>query len=106
MMKIANQKPPKSTLKHKIKRRLQKQAVNTQQNLSLILIGFACSLLGIGLVMGGEFLVQDLWHRELVALLGIIIIAIGCLLAISGYLSMSILKIFYVITRDDPDSND
>jgi len=80
---------------------LQKQAVKTQQNLSLILIGFFMSLLGIGLVMGGEFLVYNLLHRELLALAGVIIIAIGCVLALVGYLSMSLLKIFYVITKDD-----
>ena len=105
-MTMAEKKTPKSALRLKIKRRLQKQAVNTQQNLSFILIGFACSLVGIGLVMGGEFLVSGLLQREIVALAGIIIVAIGCLLAITGYLSMSILKIFYVITRDDEDSKD
>jgi len=59
------------------------------------------SLLGIGLVMGGEFLVYNLLHRELLALAGVIIIATGCVLALVGYLSMSLLKIFYVITKDD-----
>ncbi|NQZ29758.1 MAG: hypothetical protein HRU06_00705 [Oceanospirillaceae bacterium] len=87
----------------KLKRRLQRQAVNTRQNLTFILIGFALSLLGIGLVMGGEFLVDGEFYRELVALAGVIIIGTGCLLAIIGYLSMSLLKIFYVITRDDED---
>ncbi|MEH6445476.1 MAG: hypothetical protein V7784_16400 [Oceanospirillaceae bacterium] len=88
------------SLAQRIKYRLQQQAVKTQQNLSLILIGFALSLLGIGLVMGGEFLVNDSLHRELVALLGVVIIGIGCILATAGYLSLSLLKIFYVITKD------
>ena len=89
------------TFRQRLTFRLQQQAVKTQQNLSLILIGFFMSLLGIGLVMGGEFLVYNILHRELVALAGVIIIGIGCLLALVGYLSMSLLKIFYVITKDD-----
>jgi hypothetical protein len=96
----------KKSFTQRLKYRLQEQAVKTQQNLSLILIGFALSLLGIGLVMGGEFLVNDALHREIVALLGVIIIASGCLLAIVGYLSMSFLRIFYVITSDDKKDND
>lgn len=93
----------KPSLGFKIKRRLQQQAVNTRQNLTLLLIGFFMSLVGIGLVMGGEYLVNDLFHRELIALAGVITIALGCLLAITGYLSMSLLKIFYVITKDNED---
>jgi len=89
------------TFRQRLTLTLQKQAVKTQQNLSLILIGFFMSLLGIGLVMGGEFLVYNLLHRELLALAGVIIIATGCVLALVGYLSMSLLKIFYVITKDD-----
>jgi len=92
------------TLLFKLKRLLQRQAVNTRQNLTLILIGFAMSLLGIGLVMGGEYLVHDTFHRELIALAGVIIIAIACVLAATGYVCMSLLKIFYVITRDDDES--
>ncbi len=38
----------------KLKRVLQKQATKTQQNLTFILVGFAMSLLGIALVMGGK----------------------------------------------------
>jgi len=90
----------------KLKRLLQRQAVNTRQNLTLILIGFAMSLLGIGLVMGGEFLVRDPFHRELIALAGVVIIAIACVLAATGYVSMSLLKIFYIITRDDKDEDE
>lgn len=91
------------TLLFKLKRILQRQAVDTRQNLTLILIGFALSLLGIGLVMGGEYLVRDAFHRELIALTGVIIIAIACVLAATGYVCMSLLKIFYVITRDDEE---
>ncbi len=94
----------KKSFKQRLKHRLQQQAVNTQQNLSLILLGFALSLIGIGLVMGGEYLVTDTLHREFVALAGVLMIAAGCFLAVAGYLSMSVLKIFYVITTDDTDN--
>ncbi len=102
-MKAPIKNSTQSSLAFKIKRFLQRQAVKTQQNLTLILMGFAMTLLGIGLVMGGEFLVNKPLHQELVAFAGVVIIAIGCLLAIIGYISMSFLRIFYVITRDDED---
>lgn len=91
----------KLTLSQRIKYQLQLRAVKTQQNFTLILVGFAMALIGIGLVMGGEYLVSNTLHRELVAFLGVVIIAIGCLLTSVGYLSMSLLRIFYVITKDD-----
>jgi len=90
----------------KLKRLLQKQATKTQQNLTFILVGFAMSLLGIALVMGGEYMVSDPLHREIVALIGIVIITISCLLALTGYISLSILRIFYVITNDTPPEDD
>jgi hypothetical protein len=96
----------KKGLLFKLKRVLQKQATKTQQNLTFILVGFALSLLGIALVMGGEYMVSDPLHREVVALIGIIIITISCILALIGYISLSILRIFYVITSDTPDDDE
>jgi hypothetical protein len=95
----------RKTLVQKIQYQLQLRAVKTQQNFTLILIGFTLTLAGIGLVMGGEYIVSDTFHRELVALAGVIIIGTGCLLAAVGYLSMSLLRIFYVITKDDEQEN-
>ena len=96
----------KNSLLFKLKRLLQKQATKTQQNLTFILVGFALSLLGIALVMGGEYMVSDPLHREIVALVGIVIITISCILALIGYISLSILRIFYVITNDTPPDDD
>ena len=95
----------RKTLVQKIQYQLQLRAVKTQQNFTLILIGFTLTLAGIGLVMGGEYIVSDAFHREIVALAGVIIIGTGCLLAAIGYLSMSLLHIFYVITKDEDDNS-
>lgn len=91
----------RKTLSQKIKYQLQLRAVKSQQNFNLILIGFALTLLGIGLVMGGEYIVSDSLHREIIAFIGVVTIATGCFLAAIGYLSMSLLRIFYVITKED-----
>ncbi len=95
----------RKTLIQKIQYQLQLRAVKTQQNFTLILIGFTLTLAGIGLVMGGEYIVNDAFHREIVALAGVFIIGAGCLLAAVGYLSMSLLRIFYVITKDEDDDS-
>lgn len=87
-----------------LKKKLQRQANDTRKNLQFILIGFALALLGIALIMGGEFLFQHPVERELVALFGILFVVLGCLLTAVGYISMSILRIIYFVidkTEDD-----
>lgn len=86
---------------HAVKRRLIKQADNFQQNLIMLLSGFGLCMLGILLVTIAEFLFGQSLQQELVALLGIGLIIIGILLALAGYISLSLLWLFRFLINDD-----
>ncbi|WP_028469821.1 hypothetical protein [Neptunomonas japonica] len=83
------------------KRRLIKQADNYQQNLILLISGFGLCMLGILLITIAEFLFGQSLQQELVALLGMALVAIGVLLALAGYISLSILRIFRFLISDE-----
>lgn len=78
----------------RIKQRLFQQADNTQQNLKLLLSGFVCFLLGVALVSASEFLLPTSFTQELLALPGLIMMGVGCILAALGYISLSLLRLF------------
>ncbi|WP_372743049.1 hypothetical protein, partial [Neptunomonas sp.] len=80
---------------------LIKRADNFQQNLILLLSGFGLCMLGILLVTIAEFLFGQSLQQELVALLGIVLIIIGILLAMTGYISLSILRLFRFLISDE-----
>ncbi len=84
-----------------LKRRLIKQADNFQQNLIILLSGFGLCMLGILLVTIAEFLFGQSLQQELVALLGIVLIVLGILLALAGYISLSLLWLFRFLINDD-----
>ncbi|BBB31071.1 hypothetical protein [Neptunomonas japonica] len=86
------------------KRRLIKQADNYQQNLILLISGFGLCMLGILLITIAEFLFGQSLQQELVALLGMALIAIGVLLALAGYISLSILRVFRFLISDEEKS--
>ena len=85
-----------------LKRRLIKQADNYQQNLIWLLSGFGLCMLGILLVTIAEFVFVQSLQQELLALLGIIFIVVGVLLAAAGYISLSLLRLIrFLITDKD-----
>lgn len=86
------------------KRRLIKQADNYQQNLILLISGFGLCMLGILLITIAEFLFGQSLQQELVALLGMALVAIGVLLALTGYISLSILRVFRFLISDEKKS--
>ncbi len=79
---------------------LIKRADNFQQNLILLLSGFGLCMLGILLITIAEFLFGHSLKQELVALLGIILIVIGIFLAMTGFISLSLLRIFRFLISD------
>jgi hypothetical protein len=85
---------------------LVKQADNFQQNLILLISGFGLCMLGILLITIAEFLFGQSLQQELDALLGMALVAIGILLALTGYISLSILRIFRFLISDDKESKD
>ena len=80
---------------------LIKRADNYQQNLILLLSGFGLCMLGILLVTIAEFLFGQSLQQELVALLGMVLIVVGILLAAAGYISLSVLRLFRFLISDD-----
>ncbi len=89
------------SLKRRLIKLLIKRADNFQQNLILLLSGFGLCMLGILLVTIAEFLFGQSLQQELVALLGIVLIIIGILLAMTGYISLSILRLFRFLISDE-----
>lgn len=89
------------SLKRRLIKLLIKRADNFQQNLILLLSGFGLCMLGILLVTIAEFLFGQSLQQELVALLGIVLIIIGILLAMAGYISLSILRLFRFLISDE-----
>lgn len=89
------------SLKRRLIKLLIKRADNFQQNLILLLSGFGLCMLGILLVTIAEFLFGQSLQQELVALLGIALISIGILLAMAGYISLSLLRLFRFLLSDE-----
>lgn len=84
----------------RIRRWLLTRADHPRQNLSLLLAGFGLFAPGLGLVLFAEFLLGDGWQRELLALLGLILVGAGSILAAFGYLCLSLLRLYRFLNDD------
>ena len=88
---------------HPIKRWLYRRADNYQQNLKLLISGFGLLVLGGLLIVGSEFfLTQSLW-QELLALFGLGLAGLGIIFAAFGYICLSVLRIFRILSTDQTD---
>lgn len=85
--------------------RLLAQAEDPQVGLNRLIIGCAGCFVGMGLVLGAEYLYPGSLTGELVALGGVITIAIGLGFLAAGYLGLSVLRIWRLIAdkRQPPD---
>ncbi|MCW8885872.1 MAG: hypothetical protein OQK12_11555 [Motiliproteus sp.] len=89
---------------HWLKKRLLEQAGKERQNLTLLLTGASIFFLGIGLVFYSEHFFFSSLKQELTALAGLAFATIGAILAATGYISLSVLRIFKII-NDDKDQS-
>lgn len=80
--------------------RLLKQADNVQQNLTWLLAGFTSCMLGLLLIIMAEYLFGQSLTQELVALLGLGLVGIGVLVAVAGYIGLSLLRIVRFLIKD------
>lgn len=87
----------------KLRNWLYKRADNPQQNLVILGIGFAVFFFGFVVLGTAEYALESSLAQELVALLGLIIIGAGIILAAFGYLSLSILRILRIMFKDKND---
>lgn len=86
----------------KLRHWLHKRADNPRQNLLLLGIGFTAFFFGVVILGTAEYALQSSLIQELLALLGLIIIAVGIILAATGYLSLSVLRLLrYMIDKKD-----
>lgn len=72
---------------------LHHRARQPRQNFTLLLIGFALFTLGFVLVVSAQHAFPPGLLSELVALCGLIVIGVGIIIAATGYLSLSLLRI-------------
>lgn len=87
----------------RIKRFLLRQTDNPRRNLNWVLSGAILFFIGLGLIFYAEKNVPSSLQQELTALAGLACLSIGGILAASGYICLSILRIFRFID-DDSDS--
>lgn len=82
---------------------LKNRAENPQQNLLLLGIGFVVFFAGILLLGIAEYALKSSLAQEVLALLGLIIIGVGIILAAIGYLSLSVLRVLRFMMKDKND---
>lgn len=90
-------------MNRKLKQWLMHRADNPRQNLALLGIGFGVFALGFLMLGIAEFGLKSSVSQELLALLGLIIIGCGIILAATGYLSLSVLRLIRFISDDTND---
>jgi hypothetical protein len=82
---------------------LRNRAENPQQNLLLLGIGFVIFFTGLTLLGVAEYLLRSSLSQEILALIGLIIMSAGIILAGVGYLSLSVLRVLRFMMKDKND---
>ncbi len=96
----ANNRQP---LRLRLKALLFRQTDNPQRNLNRVISGSVLFFTGLGLVFYAEKQLSSSMAQELIALVGLACLSIGAILAASGYISLSLLRIFRFI-YDESDT--
>lgn len=89
----------------KIQGRLHRLALRLGNNPRLALIkmiqGGLIFAFGILMIMVSNQVLSDSIPQELIALIGLIISGVGVLWTLVGYLSMSILRLYHIMSKKD-----
>lgn len=83
------------------KRWLFRQTANPAKNFAMLGVGFVIFFLGILLLGIAEYGIQSSIWQEILAVIAILVIAIGCIIAAMGYISLSLLRILRIINEDN-----
>ena len=99
MKEQQNQQPEESRLQ-RIKAKLLKRAENYRANLQLLIIGAAIFFVGAGTIVWADHNMPVSFKQELVGLGGMLLLAGGGITALTGYLSLSLLRLFKFFNDD------
>ena len=88
---------------HPVKRWLYRRADNYQQNLKILIAGFGTLVLGGLLIVGSEFFLRSSTVQEALALIGLILAGVGIILAAFGYICLSVLRLFRILSTNQTD---
>lgn len=86
---------------HALRRYLRKRADQPRENFMLLLSGFGIFMLGLLTLGTAQYLLPGSLIAELIALIGLLILGGGIILAAIGYLSLSVLRILRFLDSDD-----
>ncbi|MFT6916343.1 MAG: hypothetical protein ACJAWL_002677 [Motiliproteus sp.] len=84
----------------RLKAFLLRQTDNPRRSLNWVLTGALLFFIGLGLIFYAEKQLSSSLHQELTAVLGLVCMSFGGILAASGYISLSILRIFRFINDE------
>ncbi|MDY6891725.1 MAG: hypothetical protein SVU24_09045 [Pseudomonadota bacterium] len=84
-----------------IRQWLRQQAQNPRRNLNLLLCGAGLFFTGVGAISFAQHRLPPGLEAELLALFGLILAAAGSILALMGYLGLSVLRIWHILDDDD-----
>lgn len=80
---------------------LRRRAYQDKANLRLFITGASLFFAGLGLVvLSNRWLLPSL-HQEVLVLIGLVIAAVGGLLALLGYLALALLRVIRMMEKHD-----
>lgn len=85
---------------------LRQRAQTPHNNLRLLLSGTGLFFSGVGSLTIAQYVLPPSLKAELVALAGLILMTAGSILALIGYLSLSVLRIWHFLDEDDEQHRD
>ncbi len=90
----------------RLKTRLRQQAEDSRGNLRNLMSGAFLFFMGLGAIMMAQHGLPQSLKAEMLALAGLILLVLGSILALYGYLSLSLLRIWHFLDDDDERRDD
>lgn len=90
----------------RVKDWLRHRAQDPRRNLRLLLSGAGLFFSGVGGIGFAQYALPPGLKAELLALAGLILVSAGSILALTGYLSLSVLRIWHILDDDDEQHRD
>lgn len=96
----SDQQPPEDE-KPSVKERLLLRAENHRGNLQLLIIGAGIFFSGVGVIFWADTYMPVSMKQEVVGLSGMILVVVGGITALTGYLGLSILRLMKFFNDKD-----